>query len=405
MASSIKKNKEYTLNLVADANTLVNSFKKCKQNTSWKESVQKYEINLLSNTRRIKNKLLSETYTAMPFYEFYFYEKGAERWIRSMHISDRVVQRAICDEVLNPMLNKYLIYDNGASQKGKGFDFTLDRVEKHLHDFFVQNNFSNEGYAVKIDFTKYFDNLPHDVLYEDFTLEIEDEQLKQLIKYLISLFEIDLSILPKEMAERYENGIYNSIEYNRYLRDNHLKQSKDSNYKLKKSAGVGSQISQNGGIFYPYKIDNYFKIVKGIKQYDRYMDDALILTKTLEEAKEIVNDFFKLCSKYKININKKKTQIIKLSKGFTFLKVRHKLTKTGKVLRKSISKNIYRQKRKMRKLFKIIIEQHRPFKSMQDSYISARGRLAKYNPKQTIKDLDMIYIDYYLTYSCYHLID
>ena len=405
MASSIKKNKEYTLNLVADANTLVNSFKKCKQNTSWKESVQKYEINLLSNTRRIKNKLLSETYTAMPFYEFYFYEKGAERWIRSMHISDRVVQRAVCDEVLNPMLNKYLIYDNGASQKGKGFDFTLDRVEKHLHDFFVQNNFSNEGYAVKIDFTKYFDNLSHDVLYEDFTLEIEDEQLKQLIKYLISLFEIDLSILPKEMAERYENGIYNSIEYNRYLRDNHLKQSKDSNYKLKKSAGVGSQISQNGGIFYPYKIDNYFKIVKGIKQYDRYMDDALILTKTLEEAKEIVNDFFKLCSKYKININKKKTQIIKLSKGFTFLKVRHKLTKTGKVLRKSISKNIYRQKRKMRKLFKIIIEQHRPFKSMQNSYISARGRLVKYNPKQTIKDLDMIYIDYYLTYSCYHLIN
>lgn len=41
---------------------------------------------------------------------------------------------------------------------------------------------------------------------------------------------------------------------------------------MRKSVGIGSQISQISGVYYPTRIDNYCKIVKGMKYYGRYMD-------------------------------------------------------------------------------------------------------------------------------------
>ena len=43
-----------------------------------------------------------------------------------------------------PTLKKYLIYDNGASLKGKGINFTRKRLLKHLRSFYSKNK-SNDG--------------------------------------------------------------------------------------------------------------------------------------------------------------------------------------------------------------------------------------------------------------------
>lgn len=42
------------LEKVYNANALILSFEKCKKNTSWKESIQKYEANLLLNTYNLQ---------------------------------------------------------------------------------------------------------------------------------------------------------------------------------------------------------------------------------------------------------------------------------------------------------------------------------------------------------------
>lgn len=53
------------------------------------------------------------------FVEFDVNERGKTRHIKSPSIRDRVLQRAVCDYVLEPVLYSKLIYDNGASVKGK----------------------------------------------------------------------------------------------------------------------------------------------------------------------------------------------------------------------------------------------------------------------------------------------
>lgn len=389
---------QFDLSRISDANVLVNSFNQCKKGTTWKTSVQKYEINLLTETLKTKKKLETETYKASPFVEFSLSERGKTRWIKSMHIKDRVVQRALCDNVLLPELTKYLIYDNGASLKDKGIDFALNRVYKQLNDYFVKNK-TNKGYVVLVDFSKYFDNIPHDKMIEAFTRDIKDEKLINLIEYLVSLFEIDLSVLPDEMQEEFKNGVFNNVKYSAYLHKNHLKPNYKSNNKMKKSAGVGSQISQIIGVYYPTYIDNYFKIVKGVKGYERYMDDTVMLARTLDEAKGYLDDMYRLCEEGGIHINKKKTQIIKLESGFTFLKVKHRLTETGKIIRTTSHKNTTRERRKIKTLTKRAIEKNDDsFNVVKQSYNSYKGRLIRFNDHRTMQSMDKLFVGLYLDY-------
>ena len=51
-----------------------------------------------------------------------------------------------------------------------------------------------------------------------------------------------------------------------------------------------------------------------------------------------------------IIINKKKTQIIKLSDGFTFLRIRYFYGRSGKIIKIPCRASITRERRKLRKL-------------------------------------------------------
>lgn len=53
-------------------------------------------------------------------------ERGKQRIITPIVYYDRITQRVLCDYALVPGLGHSLIYDNGASTKGKGVDLPED---------------------------------------------------------------------------------------------------------------------------------------------------------------------------------------------------------------------------------------------------------------------------------------
>lgn len=386
-----------TIDSIADANVLIKSFDKSKKGVTWKQSVQKYELNLLQNTYHTRKKLKNKTYTSSKFVEFPLSQRGKTRWIKSVHIKDRVVQRALCDQVLLPNLTKYLIYDNGASLAGKGIDFTLDRLKKHLHDYYKKYH-DNKGYIILVDFSKYFDNIPHAELVKYLTRDIEDQDLIDLIKYLVSLFRIDTRFIPKEMQLEFKNGIFNNLKYSAYIYEHNKKKkivNKDGN-PLEKSIGVGSQISQIGGVYYPTPMDNFFKIVKGIKPYARYMDDAYIIVRTYQEAKEALKAVYEISESLHIHVNKKKTQVRKLNQPFTFLKIRHHFLQNGTVIRKVSRDNVTRNIRKMKKLSTKLEDNELTFQQAQQPYASFRGRLCKFNNRETRRNCDKLFNHLYI---------
>lgn len=118
----------------------------CCRGVSWKSSTQTYRFNLVTNTAATRRALLDGTYKSRGFIEFDLYDRGKMRHIRSIHISERVVQRTLCDKVINPTLKPSFIYDNGASTENKGIDFALNRLSCRLQRHY--RKYGREGYVL-----------------------------------------------------------------------------------------------------------------------------------------------------------------------------------------------------------------------------------------------------------------
>lgn len=375
---------------VYDANALLDAFRQAKKGTAWKESVQRYEMNLLRNINHTQKELANGTYEQKDFYEFSLSERGKTRHIKSMHISDRVVQRSVCDNVLIPELQRYLIYDNGASMEGKGIHFARKRLSTHLHRYYRKHK-SNEGYILLIDFSKFFDNINHEPLIEAMRNKIGDTETMSFVEKLIDTFKIDVSYMTDEEYKESLNTLYNALEYAK-IDEEELTGQKF----MKKSVGIGSQISQISGVFYPTRIDNYCKIVKGMKYYGRYMDDIYIIHEDKEYLKQLLKEIEQICDELGLFINAKKTQIIKLSKGFTFLKIKYSLTDTGKVVQRVSRDSVTRMRRKLKNLRIKLDQGEIGFEDVRCAYNSWRGSVAHYDSYTTLKNMDKLFDELFI---------
>ena len=285
---------------------LLKSSRSCCSGVRWKRSIQAWEANVFTNVAKLHDELMNGTYKSKGFHEFNIHERGKYRHIRAVDISERVVQRCLCDNYYVPLLSHYLIYDNGASLKYKGTDFALNRITAHLQQYYRQNG--NEGYIVLYDFENYFGNIDHDILYSKIDPLIVDERIRKLVHHFIDNFG--------------DCGL-----------------------------GLGSQVSQVSAVFFPTELDLEFK-KRGFKYYGRYMDDGYIIVRTREEAKLCKKILYEKCAKLNIVINQTKIGIHKIGKTFTWLKKRIFLTETGEVVMRVTHKSMIRTYRKMRKLAK-----------------------------------------------------
>jgi hypothetical protein len=335
-----------------DPDNLMQAFHKARLNVSWKESVQRYEAHWLLNINNTYKKLVAGEDISNGFMEFDIHERGKSRHIKSVHISERVVQKALCDKILVPILSRPLIYDNAASLKTKGVHFSLKRLKKHLSRFYRSNGFSNEGYVLTIDLSKYFDSIRHDVLMEDVKQYVHDPKVIDLIVSFISVFGDNVSL------------------------------------------GLGSQVSQILAVFAPNKIDHLIKEKLGIKFYGRYMDDMYLIHKDKSYLKKCLKEIGDRFSAIGLKINKKKTKISTLSHGLVFLKGRYSLCQSGKILCLPCRASTVRMSRKLRKLKAAM--KHRnsrmTYQDVYDSYCSWRNTFRRrFDAYFRIRKMDGLY--------------
>lgn len=127
-----------------------------------------------------------------------------------------------------------------------------------------------------MDVKKYFDNINKDILYTILQRKIKDEKLLWLLKEII-----------------YSN-------------------------EGKTGLAIGNYTSQVFANTYLNEVDYYIKHNLKQKYYYRYLDDSVILVKTKEEAKELLEKIRKfLKEKLELELNQK-TQIFKSKQGINF---------------------------------------------------------------------------------------
>lgn len=340
----------YKRDMLCDGNALYDAFLKSKKNSDWKASVQKFETTYLLGLGKIQKELADDSYEFKKGNTFTIHERGKIRRITGECIEDRIVEHVLCDEIINPVISKHLIYDNGASQKGKGVSFTRKRLETHLRRYYKEHG-NNDGYILLIDFSKYYDNIRHDVLMKMFKKYISDEKALKLIEQIISNSKVDVSYMTDNEFEKCMNGVFNSIEYSQ------VNKSLFTGEKfLPKHMNIGNQLSQSAGIMYRIPIDNYIKIVMGVKYYASYMDDSYIIHQDKGFLREILFEIISESRKIGITVNEKKTRICKLSERWRFMQIQYSLTETGRIVHKINPKNITRMRRKMKKLAGVLSE-------------------------------------------------
>lgn len=197
-----------------------------------------------------------------------------------------------------------------------------------------------------------------------------------------------------ELDEEYANcmkTLYNALEHAQ------IDKAKLTGEKyMRKSVGIGSQISQISGVYYPTRIDNYCKIVKGMKYYGRYMDDIYIIHEDKEYLKGLLNDIQGICDELGLFINPKKTQIVKLSHGFTFLKIKYNLTETGKVQERISKDSVTRMRRKLKKFRKLMDAGEMSFDDVRCAYASWKGGVSHYDSYNVVKSMDKLFDELFI---------
>ena len=101
------------------------AFKLARRGKRWKPATARFEVNLLENLLRLSRELQDKTYELSEYHTFKVYEPK-ERDVMSNSFRDKVVQHSLCDNALEILLRKNFLYDNYASQVGKGTDFGLN---------------------------------------------------------------------------------------------------------------------------------------------------------------------------------------------------------------------------------------------------------------------------------------
>ena len=329
---------------ICDFQNLYNAHKKARCGKRHKKDVILFENNLSHNLWKIKMSLENHSYKIGKYNKFMIHDPK-DREIQALSYSDRVVQHALCDEVLTPFFDKRLIYDNCACRIGKGTHFGLNRLSKFMHEHFKM--YGSEGYILKCDIRKYFPSISHEVLKNRIKMIIPDKNILNLLIHIIDSYE--------------------------HLPDCGLP--------------MGNQTSQLFALLYLDPVDRLVKEKLKIKHYIRYMDDMvllshdkLILKNCLEKMQYLVENDLQL------SFNNK-TQIFPIQNGVDFLGFHFYLTSTGKVIRKLRSSSKKRFKRRLQKLQKDYSCGKIEIKDINSSLASYSGHLSHghtYKLKQKI---------------------
>lgn len=298
-----------------------------------KADVIDFEMNLAQNLCALQDELAGRAYRQRAYRHFTVYEPK-ERTIFAPPYSDRVVQHCLCDNVLMPALEPRLIYDNAACRKGRGTHFALDRLSGFMRAFYRAHG--TQGYFLKCDIRKYFDNIDHEVLKRKMGRVFQESEIFALLCRIIDSFE------------------------------------------SRPGAGLplGNQTSQWFALYYLDGVDRLVKERLQIKYYTRYMDDFILLHPDRDYLRKCLMAIREACrDELKIELNEK-TQIFPIKHGVEYLGWHFYLTDSGKVIRKLRNAKKKSLKRRMRKQAKDYHDGKIGFDAVKRSAISTHGHLA-----------------------------
>ncbi len=362
---------------ISDGNILYDAYLRSIKGSKKKAAVIRFRQHVLENLSDIQKELESHTYKTKQRSEFTISERGKTRSIHGNTVSDRIVRHALCDNELMPAVEPYLSYDNGASRKGKGVKHARDRLKVHLERYVAEHG--PTGYILLYDFSKYYDNIRHDIAIRELEKHVTDPDVREVLEEIIDSMKVDVSYMTDEEYDACMETKFNSLDYL-----NVPKEMRTGKRFMKKSMSIGDQVSQVVSIYLPTPIDNYIRIVKGIGNSARYMDDGYAIHESKEYLREVLAGMREICGELGIFINENKTQICRIDRPFHYLQDVYHVTKSGKVAVRINKKKVTRMRRRIKGQYALAATGEMDIRDLENCYKSWMGSF-----KPTMSDIQI----------------
>lgn len=276
-----------------------------------KVSKEEYGKNLNENLTDLVNRVHSGTYRPKPKREILIPKaNGKTRPIAIACFEDKIVDHA-AGKILSAIYEPLFIRNSFGFRPKLSADHAIRACFQALNE----NNRSN---VIEIDFSSFFNTIPHQRLMEVLGKRIADKRFKGLIgRFLIGeLITSQGDTLPSEIGTP-QGGVMSPVLANIYLNE----------------------------VIDQWFIEKYHSVSNTLV---RYADDAVFFFKKEDEAQIFMEDLRKRVKGYGLTLNEDKTQLLKFDKsskgsfnflGFTFY--------WGKPKKKKVELKIKTQKEKL----------------------------------------------------------
>lgn len=150
------------------------AWRKARRGKSRSGQVGSFELELESNLLTLQRELADGSYRPGEYRLFTIYERKA-RQIAAAPFRDRVVHHAIMN-VIEPPLDRRFIDDCYACRRGKGTHRAVDRYQSWARRY---------PYVLKLDISRYFFSIDHEILKRKLRARIKDADLLRLLGQII----------------------------------------------------------------------------------------------------------------------------------------------------------------------------------------------------------------------------
>lgn len=331
--------------ILTDFDNLYKAHLSCRKGKRWKDSVACYDLRGFECTLYLQELLKEGKYRLSDYNVFEINERGKKRVIKSVKYHDRVVQKCLMDEIITPMMGPKLISTNSASQKGKGTDYAMKTLKKHLG----QQHRCGGGYILICDMKGYFDSIPHELMNEMYAKTIKDEKVMELIRHI---------------HDSIPGGV---------------------------GVPLGNQLSQMDALLALSPLDHIIKEKLHIKRYGRYMDDFYLIHEDREYLKECRSFIKSYVEERGMRLNEKKTRIVPITQGVDFLGFRYYVTDTGKVIMKLSKRSIKHHKQKLRKMARLLGRGEVTYQACVEAHQGWRAHASRGDTYYLIRRMDNLF--------------
>ncbi len=250
---------------------LLEAHERAKKGKTNKSEVLLFETNLEINIMNLYYELKNNKYKLGTYRTFTIYEPK-ERLIKALPYKDRIVQQWYVEEFIKPFFVKRFICDSYACINNKGTHKAIKKLQMYMRNM---NKLYVEYYVLKCDIKKFFYSIDKDILYNILKKYIKDKKILNLTKIFIY----------------------------------------DDNNKV--SIPIGNYTSQYYANILLHEFDCYIKYDLKIKYYCRFMDDFVLLLKSKEECKFILDKITNFLNNLNLKLNNK-TRYFKSEYGIDF---------------------------------------------------------------------------------------